>query len=686
MPSLRPWTDRELATLAALAETFVRGDALRRARLTADALERAADPAQVEQLRLVLRLMESRLVNLLIAGRLTTFRQMSPAARERYLLGWGRSRLALRRSAFHALRKLMTFLAYADPGTPGPNARLSAMGYHPDEAPLATEPTPIRPTRPPFETGSPDEPMVLEADAVIVGSGAGGGVVAAELARAGRSVVVLEAGPFVDEASMPREELDAYDRLYLNHGLLSTWDGSVTMLGGSGVGGGTLVNWMTCIAAPESVRAEWATDHGIGGLEGSAWDDDVMAVETELCVAETTTIPPKDAVILRGAAALGWEAAPTRRNTSGCDDCGSCPFGCRRGSKQSGIRVHLAEAFRHGARIVPRVRVTRVVIEGGRAVGVEGNAQWTDPHAGEPLMDPASGVPRYRRLVVRAGTVVVAAGALRTPAVLTGSGLDHPAIGRHLRLHPAPVVAGFFTEPIDMWRGPLQAVRSLEFGEPGPGRNAYAIESAPGHPGLVALAMPWEGVDAHAEVMARGRRIAPLVAVTRDGGEGRTSVTRSGRVRIDYRLDSSGVATLRHGLVSMARLSRAAGATELVAVGATPRWHGRGGFESGLEEASFDRYVEDLEAFDFSPNRGAVFSAHQMGSARMGADPHDHACDPDGRVRAGSGGRSHGDPVIGGLYVADGSLFPTAIGVNPMITIMVMARRVARTVLVDGRA
>jgi len=111
MPSLRPWTDRELATLAALAETFVRGDALRRARLTTDALERAADPAQVEQLRLVLRLMESRLVNLLIAGRSTSFRQMSPAARERYLLRWGRSRLALRRSAFHGLRKLMTFLA-----------------------------------------------------------------------------------------------------------------------------------------------------------------------------------------------------------------------------------------------------------------------------------------------------------------------------------------------------------------------------------------------------------------------------------------------------------------------------------------------------------------------------------------------------------------------------------------------
>jgi choline dehydrogenase-like flavoprotein len=280
--------------------------------------------------------------------------------------------------------------------------------------------------------------------------------------------------------------------------------------------------------------------------------------------------------------------------------------------------------------------------------------------------------------------VVVAAGALRTPAVLERSGLDHPAIGRHLRLHPVSVIAGIFTDPIDMWRGPMQAARSLEFGEPGPGRNAYAIESAPGHPGLLALALPWEGVDEHADAMARARRIAPLIAVTRDGGEGRTTLTRAGSVRVDYRLDSGGVATLRHGLVSMARISRAAGAAEIVAVGASPRWHGPGGFAAGRETVAFDRFVADLAAFDFSPNRGAVFSAHQMGTARMGEDPRDHACDPHGRVRAGPGGPgSRGDGVVGGLYVADGSLFPTGIGVNPMVTIMVLARRVATTILAD---
>lgn len=676
MPSSRPWSDAELATLAELAETFVRGDALRRARLTVEALELAADPSQVDQFRLVLRLIQSPIVNLLLFRKARPFRTMSPATRERYLLSWATSRFALRRTAFHGLRKLLTFLAYADPGTDTPNPRLAAIGYRPDEPPVTAEPTSIRPLRLPFEDGSPDEPMLLEADAVIVGSGAGGGVVAAELAEAGKSVVVLEAGAFIDEASMPTDELDAFGRMYLNHGLLATWDGSVTMLGGTAVGGGTLVNWMTCLATPAWIRDEWSTGHGIDGLTDAGFDDDVRAIEDELGVSEATVIPPKDAAILNGAAALGWtSAAATRRNSRGCGECGSCPFGCRPGTKRSGIRAHLARAHAAGARIVPRARVTRVLIEEGRAVGVEADALWIDGASGE---DDDAG--RTRRLVVRARVVVVAAGALRTPAVLEGSGLAHPAIGRHLRVHPVPIIAGFFPQPIDMWRGTMQAARSLEFAEPAPGSNGYVIESAPGHPGLLALALPWEGNDAHADAMLRSRRIGPFIAVTRDGGEGRTTLTRAGRVRVDYRLDSGGVATLRHALVSMARLARAAGASEILAVGTRPAWHGRGGSAPGQESAAFDRFESALASFDLRPNRGGVFSAHQMGTARMGRDPRAHVCDPWGRVRVDG----RGDRVVDGLYVADGSLFPTGLGVNPMVTIMVLARRVSRTILADA--
>ena len=661
------WTDSELATLAALAETFVHGDAARRARLAGEALATIADPAQLAQLRLVVRAMGSRAANLLLAGRPTGFTAMTPAARERYLLGWAHSRLPQRRSAFGAFRKLMTFLAYADAGEGVPDARLAAIGYRPDDPPVTDQPTPIRPfLLPPATPTNPDAPVILEADAVVVGSGAGGGVVAAALAAAGRSVVVLEAGPFSDEGSMPRTELAAFDRHYLDHGLLTTWDGSVTMLAGTGVGGGTLVNWMTCISAPESVRTEWATDHGLEGMTGSDWDADVTAIENELGVAVATHIPPKDAIVLRGARALGWDAEPAHRNADACGDCGSCGFGCRRGTKRSGIRVHLAEAAAAGARIVPDARVTRVILEDGRAVGVEAESSLGGDRPG-------------RRVVVRAPAVVLAAGGLRTPAILQGSGLTHPAIGRYLRLHPVPVVAGRFTERVEMWRGTLQAARSLEFSEPGPGRNGYVIEAAPGHPGLLALALPWEGTKAHAEVMAGSGFLSPLIAITRDGGEGRATLTKAGRVRVDYRLDATGVATMRHALVRMARLARAAGATEMVAVGSPAAWYHPSLGDPSDPARAFERYEERLAVFDFAPNRGGVFSAHQMGSVRMGADPRTHPCDPWGRVRA----RADGGEPIGGLYVGDGSAFPTAIGVNPMVTVMAMARRVSRVILAE---
>jgi choline dehydrogenase-like flavoprotein len=233
--------------------------------------------------------------------------------------------------------------------------------------------------------------------------------------------------------------------------------------------------------------------------------------------------------------------------------------------------------------------------------------------------------------------------------------------------------------PIDMWNGPLQGAHSMQFSAGEHDRNGYVIESAPGHPGLLALAVPWDGIDDHAALMHASRFLLPLIAVTRDSGEGRVTRTRAGRVRIDYELDKTGIATLRHAAVRMARLARAAGAGEIL-VCATPsiRFEPIVGSQAA-DDAAFERFIDRLEALDLGPNRTALFSAHQMGTLRMGASRRDHVCDPRGRVRAGR----IRNRVIGGLYVADASLFPTGIGVNPMLTVMALARRVARTVLAE---
>ena len=521
--------------------------------------------------------------------------------------------------------------------------------------------------RPSARRHGPDDPVTLDADAVVVGSGAGGGVIAAALARAGRSVVILEAGPFSDEATVPRAELDGFDRHYLNHGLTTTWDGSITMLAGTGVGGGTLVNWTTCIAAPEDVRSEWETEHGLDGMTGDAWAGEVAALESELGVAESTHIPPKDAILLRGARALGWEAAPTRRNADACGDCGSCGFGCPRGTKRSGIRVHLADATAAGARLVADATVTRVLLEGGRAAGVEALVGSPTRRASPPRRPrpdrrrrgggaPDAGRPPGERS---------RASAHRPPsAPPSGAGRRRPLL--RARRDVARHAAG----------GPLARV----LGARTAGRNGYVIESAPGHPGLLALALPWEGTAAHAAVMGRMDHLSPLIAVTRDGGEGRVRLTKSGGVRLDYALDATGIATMRHALVSMARVMRAAGADEMVAVGSPPAWYRADAPGPRTRTAVASRPSKRPLRHSTSRRIAAgVFSAHQMGSARMGADPRTHPVDLAGRVRVSD----RDDRSVPGLYVGDGSLFPTGIGVNPMITVMALARRVARGILAE---
>ena len=682
-----PWSAAELATLASLADTFVPafgpGDGERRANLAAAAIDRL-DPGQAAQLRLVLRLLATRAATLVFAGRRAPFADLDRAARERYLLRWATSPLPVQRTAFQALKRLSCFLAYAGPGVDsagagpdpagvgpdlaaaGVNPRWTAIDYHPTIEPLTAEPTPIVPMR--FGPADPGLGLEIDADVVIVGSGAGGGVVAAELARVGRSVVVLEAGEFVPEAEMPTDELAAYDRLYLDHGLTATVDGAVAILAGSSVGGGTTINWMTSIPVQPTVRAEWVREHGLEGFDGSEFEDDLATIEAELQIQGPPTVPPKDKAILRGAAALGWEAAEVRRNGVGCGDCGSCSFGCRSGAKQGGLRVHLATAWRHGARIVPGAVVDRVVIEGGRARAVEASL--------------ADG----RRLIVHARQVVIAAGALRTPGILARSGIGHPGVGRFLRLHPVAVVGAWFDEPVRMWSGTTQAARSMEFLEPRTrDGSGFVIESAPGHPGLIALAFPWESGAAFDRLMATVGNVAPFIAICRDRGWGRVEMTRSGRARIEYRVGPTEVETLRRGLVAMARLGRAAGSGEMVAVGTPAAWF-HAGPPAGEASAgrppsarAFAAFLDRLGRFDFGANRGLVFSAHQMGTARMGSRPRDHPCDERGRVRADGTGR-----IVGGLYVADTSLFPTAIGVNPMVTAMLLARRISRTVRAEG--
>ena len=653
----------ERRTLAALAEGFVAGGGEARAAAAERAFATVVDPELVSQLRMVLRLIESRAGSLLIGGTARRFSKLNDEQRDAYLQHWIQHRVPLVRSAASALRKLLCFLAYADadePGDPELRSRLQEIGYNPTPNTATADHSKL-------VAFNPEGAQRIAADVLVIGSGAGGGSIARDLARAGKRVLIIEAGALYDERTFPTRERDAYERLYLDSGFTATDDAHIAILAGGTVGGGTTVNWMTSIPIPDRVRDEWEEQHGVEGVASAAFTSDLSDVLREVGAQPSVEIPPKDAALIRGAEARGWSGEKIQMNRAECGDCGTCPFGCKRGSKQSTLRLHLPQALQAGAHLLPDCRAERLIIENGE---VRGAIATVGTRAGDP-----------RTLEIRAPQVVVSGGALRTPLLLRRSGLTHPAIGQNLRLHPVTLAAGIFPEKIEMWRGTMQAGKSEEFIEPMEDRNGYIIESAPGHPGLLALGIPWTSRAEHQRLMRLAPYIAPFLAIVKDDGGGRISETRNGFAKIEYRTTPRDERTLRIALGSLVRMAESAGASEVIAAGSPPiAWRREDGVEA------FEVLQRRLTRFDFSPNRGTVFSAHQMGTARMGSDPVDHACDPFGRVRSSSRSRTtdpHGG-VIKGLYVADGSLFPTALGVNPMITILALAKRVARTALADA--
>jgi len=629
--------ERERATLARVVETFCPAAP---ARMVADTifaeLEAVGRPKLVADLVLFLRVIEQPLANLALATLPRRFSAMTQGERERYLRSWGDSALPLRRAAFQAAKRLSLFIAYAR-SDGGANPLWEGTGY----APPALD----APAQPAVAARLVRDGEVVAADAVVVGSGAGGGVAAAVLAAAGRHVVVLEQGSLATEEGFDAREDRGAARLFWDRQLLASEDLAVSVFAGRTVGGGTVVNWNTSLRLPDDVREEWSRA-GLDGMTGDL-DDHYEAVESRLDIGtDESERNGQNEALAQGLDALGipWRVIP--RNVAGCGDCGHCGYGCRRGAKRSTMRTYLVDAIAGGAELVADCRADTVVVDAGAVSAV------------------AATCANGSRVIVRAPLVVLAGGAIGTPALLLRSRLGGAEVGRSLHLHPVPAVPAIYEWPIRIWSGVPQSVVSDAFARV-EGGFGFRFEVPSALPGVLAAALPWRSAALHRSFMEELANVAVIIPIVRDRETGRVVIDRSGKALVRYRVRGLTARLCARAIVEAACLHLAAGAREAFTLHTDPLRVRQGD--------DLDAFARAVERRGVGPNRVGLFSAHQMSTARMGADPRRSVADPDGWVRG-----------VRGLAVADASAFPSASGVNPMLTVMALARRNAQRMLASA--
>jgi choline dehydrogenase-like flavoprotein len=544
-----------------------------------------------------------------------------------------------------ALTAMTLFLFYGapDPQT-GQNPNWRTLGYPGPQIPPVQSDKAIIPVVP-----EGDE-LELEADVVVVGSGAGGGVIAGTLAQQGLKVVVLEAAGYFDESDFKQLELVAYQEMYWRGGPTPTADGNVSLQAGTTLGGGTTINWTNCLRTFPWVREQWAQEFGLEGVDGADYDAHLDAVLGRIGATDKASdLNGPQQKMKDGCEELGWDFRLVVRNADlekyTPEASGYLGFGDPSGAKMSTEKTFLRDAFESDADILVRTRAERVLVENGQAAGVE--AVYADPESGKTA-----------KVTVRAPIVVVAGGALETPALLLRSQIGGPAVGEYLRLHPALALFGYYGEDLQAWWGAPHAGLSHEFENVEDGYG-FLIESAQYTTGVGGSATPWGGGEQHKDLMSRFKYGATFIMLLRDHGHGRVVIDPNGESVPFYSLDDPlDLRNTRVAIEKLARLHEAAGAQEIMSAAARPpRWR-RG--------ENIERFIERAQRVPQRAGGQKLFSAHQMGTARMGTDPQTSVANPFGELHD-----------VKGVWIGDGSAFPTPSGTNPMITIMALARRTA---------
>ncbi|MBV9416385.1 MAG: GMC family oxidoreductase N-terminal domain-containing protein, partial [Solirubrobacterales bacterium] len=437
-------------------------------------------------------------------------------------------------------------------------------------------------------------------------------------------------------------------------------DTNVMLLAGACLGGGTVVNWANSLRPPTRVREQWDREFGLRGLAGAGFDQHLDAVWERLSVNDRCSQLNRPQRLMKaGAEALGWSFRTVQRNTDerrySFETAGYLGFGDHTGAKQSTVKTYLQDASDRGAVLVTRCRAQQILVERERAGGAK--AIWSDPDSG-----------RRAQITVRAPQVVVACGALESPALLLRSGIGGPSVGHHLHLHPTTATIGYYPEDVEAWKGAPQAglIEQHENIEQGHG---FLIETPQYTTALAASALPYASAHAHKRLMSGFRHAATFIAVLRDRGHGRVTINRDGNPIVRYALsDELDLRNAGRAIEAQARLHAAAGAHEILAA------TGHGDPRAWRAGGRLEEFVACARRIPLGAGGWRLFSAHQMGTCRMGSDPRISVADPWGELHD-----------VKGVWVGDASAFPTATGSNPMITILALAHCTAQAIAAAAR-
>jgi choline dehydrogenase-like flavoprotein len=568
----------------------------------------------------------------LISSYRRPFGRLSPAERQAYM----RVCLQRRRGLGRALAlwlKSLCLMAYCS--HPRVEEAIGFTGSCLDDGPPQDGPR-LEPIAYPHIRGRVEE----RADVCVVGSGAGGAVVAKELAEAGLSVIVLEEGSYFRRPDFQGSPWERMQRLYRNRGLTAAFGRSVVPIPlGKCVGGTTVVNSGTCFRTPERVLRRWEAA-GIEGVDSASMEPIFQRVEEELSVQPVPReIIGRNALTFQsGVEALGLHGRPIQRAIRGCRGCGVCTFGCPSDAKQAMHISYLPKAAARGARVFAGCRADHILVEEGRAIGVEAD-----------ILDPATEQVQGR-LRVRARVVVLAAGAIHTPALLMRNGLSGGPVGRNLSIHPAIGVGALFDEEVFGWRGTLQSYYVDDLHE----SLGVLLEVTSPLPGVSAVSLPGAGPELK-QALSDYKHLASVGLFVSDSATGRVVGNRWWSEPLTfYLLSHKDAACLQRGMALAAEVFLEAGArTVYTGLARLPTVAGR-------------RDLERLRDTAVRPEELTVVGFHPMGTCRMGREPATSVVGPYGESHA-----------VRNLFLADASVLPSCAGVNPQVTIMALATRTA---------